>query len=199
MVSKRLLIIAVLIVFGCKKNIKPDMISLAVIGDQDIDIPDGYIAGKFDYPVGKPDAENYYNAQSFGENNHLGDDWNSVKGGNSDAGDPIYAIANGFVSVSENFGGGWGNVVRIIHQLPDGSQLESLYAHCDTLMVKQNELVRIGQQIGTIGTANGQYLAHLHLEIRNKVNMPLGNGYSKNKTGYSDPTEFIKTHRAISK
>jgi len=199
MISKRLLIIVLIVVFGCKKNIKPDILSLTVITDQSIYIPDDYIADKFDYPVGKPDAKNYYNAQVFGENYHLGDDWNSVKGGNSDLGDPIYAIANGYISVSEDFGGGWGNVIRIIHQLPDGSQLESLYAHCDTLAVKQNELVRIGQQIGTIGTANGQYYAHLHLEIRNKINMPLGNGYSKNKTGYLDPTEFIKSHRVINK
>lgn len=195
----RLLLIALLVAFGCKKNIKPNIISLAVITDRDIDIPADYIADEFDYPVGKPDAKNYYNAQGFGENNHLGDDWNSIKGGNSDLGDPIYAIANGYISISEDFGGGWGNVVRIIHQLPDGNQLESLYAHCDTLMVKKNELVKVGQQIGTIGTANGQYYAHLHLEIRNMINMPLGNGYSKNKTSYLDPTEFIKKHRTISK
>src|SRR5690606_28210451 len=200
---KKLWIIVLLGVFGCKEDktaeIKPDVLSLAALTERKIDIPEDYIADKFDYPVGKPDAKNYYNAQSFGENYHLGDDWNSVKGGNSDLGDPIYAIANGYISVSEDFGGGWGNVIRIIHQLPDGTQLESLYAHCDTIMVKQNDLVRIGQQIGTIGTANGQYYAHLHLEIRNKINMPLGNGYSKNKTGYLDPTEFIKTHRVISK
>lgn len=197
MVLKRLFVITLFVVFGCKKNIKPDIISMVVIADQVINIPEDYIANKFDYPVGKPDAINYYNAQGFGENNHLGDDWNCVKGGNSDLGDPIYAIANGYISVSEDFGGGWGNVIRIIHQLPDNSQLESLYAHCDTMIVKQNELVKIGQQIGTIGTANGQYYAHLHLEIRNKTNMPLGNGYSKNKTGYLDPTDFIKTHRVI--
>ena len=43
-----------------------------------------YIANKFDFPVGKPDGKGYYNAQKFMENNHLGDDWNSVTGGNSD-------------------------------------------------------------------------------------------------------------------
>lgn len=199
---KKIVIIVLLAVFGCKNNtdeIKPDLLAQTVLIEQNINIPDDYIANKFDYPVGKPNAKNYYNAQVFGENHHLGDDWNSVKGGNSDFGDPIYAIANGYISVSEDFGGGWGNVVRIIHQLPDGTQIESLYAHCDAIMVNQNDLVRIGQKIGTIGTANGQYYAHLHLEIRNKIDMPLGNGYSKNREGYLDPTEFIKTHRVIKK
>lgn len=36
------------------------------------------IADAFDFPVGKPDAKSYYNAQPFTKNNHLGDDWNAV-------------------------------------------------------------------------------------------------------------------------
>ena len=153
------------------------------------------ISYKFDFPVGKPNAKGYYNAQKFQENYHLGDDWNSVKGGNSDLGDHIYAIANGYVAATKNHKGGWGNVIRIIHQLPNKKQVESLYAHCDTIFVKQNSWVKKGQIIGTIGNVDGLYLAHLHLEIRNKINLPIGNGYSKDTTGYLDPTEFIKTNR----
>ena len=33
----------------------------------------------FDFPVGKPDAVGYYNAQEFTENDHLGEDWNGVQ------------------------------------------------------------------------------------------------------------------------
>ena len=51
-----------------------------------------------------------------------------------------------------------------------------------------------GLKIGTIGTADGAYLAHLHLEIRDKINMDIGGGYSEDTTGYLDPTLFIKTH-----
>lgn len=154
-------------------------------------------ANKFNYPVGPPDGKGYYNAQGFGKNFHLGDDWNSTKGGNNDLGDPVHTIANGYVNSAEDLGGGWGNVIRITHYLPDGTQVESLYAHCDTMMVKPNSWVEIGDQIGTIGTAHGQYIAHLHFEIRDQLNMGIGGGYSRNTNGYIDPSKFIKSHREI--
>ena len=58
----------------------------------------------FDFPVGKPDGKNYYNAQPLGKNDHLGDDWNGTGGGNTDLGDPVYSIANGWVRCSYNAG-----------------------------------------------------------------------------------------------
>lgn len=149
----------------------------------------------FDYPVGKPNAKGYYNAQKFGENTHLGDDWNGVKGGNSDLGDPIYAIANGYVTFAKDVGGGWGNVIRVVHYLDTVRQVESLYAHCDNILITQGTYVEKGTQIGTIGNNHGHYWAHLHLEIRDSLGMPLGGGYSEQTQGYTDPTAFIKTHR----
>lgn len=86
-------------------------------------------------------------------------------------------------------------MIRITHFLPNGQKVKSLYAHCDTMLVKANSWVKIGDQIGTIGNANGLYSAHLHLEIRDQLNMPIGGGYSSNTSGYIDPTEFIKEHR----
>lgn len=82
-----------------------------------------YIADGFDYPVGKPNAKGYYNAQPFGKNDHLGDDWNGVGGGNTDKGDPIFSMAHGYVTQSINFYGGWGKVVRIVHAFPSGDSL----------------------------------------------------------------------------
>ena len=149
----------------------------------------------FDYPVGKPDAAAYYNAQRFTENGHLGEDWNGIGGGNTDLGDPIYAVANGYVSFSENVNGGWGNVIRIIHFIDSNKQVESLYAHCDKRLVQEGEFVRKGTQIGTIGTNDDQYLAHLHFELRDIVNLPIGGGYSLNTEGYLDPTTFINKNR----
>lgn len=154
-----------------------------------------YRCDGFDFPVGKPDGKGYYNAQAFMQNNHLGDDWNAVTGGNSDLGDPIYSIANGYVVFAKDIGSGWGKVIRVIHQLNDSTYVESLYAHCDTILVQSNEGVRRGQQIATIGNADGAYYAHLHLEIRDSVEMEVGGGYSSYYKGYVDPTVFIKTHR----
>ena len=149
----------------------------------------------YDYPVGKPNAIGYYNAQKFGQNNHLGEDWNAVTGGNSDLGDPIYTIANGEVSFAKNIGGGWGNVIRILHYESSGVCVESLYAHCNTILVKKGDLVQRGQQIGTIGNAGGQYLAHLHFELRSDTSLPIGPGYAGVKEGYLNPSEYIKQNR----
>lgn len=152
-----------------------------------------YISQDFDYPVGKPNAKGYYNAQKFQENNHLGDDWNGTGGGNSDLGDPIYTVSNGYVSFAEDIAGGWGNIIRIVHQY-NGKYYESLYAHCQSIQIKKGDFIKKGTRIGTIGNANGMYLAHLHLEIRNDIFMDIGPGYSENTTGYLNPTKFIKEH-----
>jgi murein DD-endopeptidase MepM/ murein hydrolase activator NlpD len=153
-----------------------------------------YIAKGFDFPVGKPNAKGYYNAQKFTVNDHLGDDWNGTGGGNTDLGDPVYAIGNGYVKFAENVGGGWGNVIRIVHQYK-GKYYESLYAHCEKISVKKGNFVKKGANIGTIGNAAGAYYAHLHFEIREDVFMELGGGYSTDTNGFLNPTTFIKSNR----
>lgn len=160
-----------------------------------IEFKDDFITDGFDFPVGKPDGSGYYNAQGFGKNNHLGDDWNGSGGGNSDLGDSIFSTANGYVKFAEDVQGGWGNVIRILHKLPDGTFVESLYAHCDEIKVKQGDWLKRGDLIGTIGTANGIYYAHLHFEIRTDVSLGIGAGYSSDQTGYIDPSEFIRKNR----
>ena len=152
-----------------------------------------YIADGFDFPVGAPNAKGYRDAQPFGENNHSGEDWNGKKGGDSDLGDPIYAIANGWVSEAEDKGGGWCNVMRVIH-LVDGTYMESLYAHNDTMLKNRGEWVKRGEQIATIGKC-ADYYAHLHFELRTKPNLPLGNGYSSQTEGWISPTTYIRAHR----
>lgn len=193
------LLIAVSILFVSCKLKKPNTIKLAdadiSIAEKEFEVPVPMQADAFNFPVGPPDGKGYYNAQKFGKNNHLGDDWNLNTGGNSDLGDPISSIANGYVTTAEDIGGGWGNVIRITHYLPDGSTVESLYAHCDTILVQENSWVEIGDKIGTIGTNHGHYFAHLHLEIRDALNMSIGGGYSTDTEGYLDPTEFINEHR----
>ena len=189
------------ILFSCVNAQQENKIIESEPVSKDIDstflIPPEFIADRFDYPVGKPDAKGYFNAQKFGKNNHLGDDWNGLGGGNSDLGDSIYSIASGYVTFAKDHNMSWGNVIRIVHYLPDSSQVESLYAHCNEILVKENQWVSLGDVIGTIGDAHGSYKAHLHLELRDQVGLPIGVGYDANNEGYIDPTEFIESHRII--
>jgi murein DD-endopeptidase MepM/ murein hydrolase activator NlpD len=151
----------------------------------------------FELPVGPPDGSGYYDAQPFGTNDHLGNDWNGNGGGDSDLGDPVHAIAAGVVREATDHGGGWGNVVRVVHACGEvpGREVESLYAHLDAIEVRAGQRVGRGQRIGTIGNAGGQYRAHLHLELRARPGLPLGGGYSKDTIGYLDPSAFILRHR----
>ncbi len=157
-----------------------------------------HISDGFDFPVGKPDASGYYNAQIFGENNHLGDDWNGVGGGDTDLGDPIYSIANGYVSEVKNYQGGWGKVIRIIHCVEQNERfifLESIYAHCDTIEVDKETFLYRGDKIGTIGNCSGMYKAHLHIELRNELNKDIGGGYSSEFEYHLNPSEYIINNR----
>jgi len=154
----------------------------------------------FDMPVGAPNGKGYYIAQIFGNKDHLGEDWNGHGGGNSDLGDPVYAIADGAVYWAKINGGSWGNIVRLIHNIGTTDQpkyIESLYAHLDEIFVREGQEVIRGQQIGTIGDANGHYPAHLHLEIRKNINTPVGKAYTRDTIGYSyvKPLPFIEKRR----
>lgn len=179
-----------LLVFSHSEAIDPE----PIYAETETFIPE-MIADHFDYPVGPPDGKGYYNAQVFRKNNHLGEDLNGLGGGNSDLGDPVYAIASGRVKFAADNGPGWGIVVRIVHYLPEGDSIESLYAHFDTLIVSENEWVRRGTQIGTIGNADGWYPAHLHFEMRENLNLPIGGGYSVYSEGFIDPSLYIDQHR----
>ncbi len=173
----------------------------------------------FDYPVGDRDVtqlndgDGWYNAQDFGTNNHLGEDWNNESGGNSDCGSAVYAIANGQVVASADYGGNWGNVIIVRHTLPSGNKVESLYGHLNRRDVTNGNNIRKGQQIGTIGdgyAADGcsgnspdsrtGYWAHVHLEIRYPNSRSWGQsgpGYSTDSTGWTDPSNFITSNRNI--
>ena len=199
--NHKLLFLFCVLFFQCKKEgevmvgIKKQNITVDALKLKTVEVDTFKVTNGYDFPVGKPDAKRYYNAQGFQENYHLGDDWNGVDGGNTDLADPIYAIANGYVSFAENIKGGWGNVIRIVHHNPDQSKIESVYAHCQSISVVKGQYITKGTVIGAIGTADGAYLAHLHLEIRDALNMPIGPGYSSDTEGYLDPTNYINNNR----
>ena len=148
--------------------------------------PDGVpICDGFEFPVGargdnadvyathKVDSilvdEGYFKSFSVW---HPGEDWNGRGGGDTDLGDPIYAIAHGKVIGFGYYPQSWGNLVLIEHALPDNTRVWSQYAHLQKIMVNQvGQKVTRGQQIGTMGKGaktdkfpQGRWIAHLHFE-----------------------------------
>jgi murein DD-endopeptidase MepM/ murein hydrolase activator NlpD len=159
------------------------------------------VADGFDFPVGKPNADNYYKARGFRPNGHLGEDWNGVGGGNSDLGAPIYSTAHGLVVFARDVKLGWGNVVVLRHIFYDNGRLvtiDSLYGHLDRILVREGQQILRGQQIGTMGTNRGMYPAHLHFEIHKNITMGITRtGFAHDYTNYYSPTEFINKRRSL--
>ena len=156
------------------------------------------VATRFDFPLGSEHGALAYNAQRFTENHHLGDDLNGIGGENSDLGDPIYAVADGRVLLARDGGPGWGNVIIVLHAIEENGTrryVQSYYGHCQEILVHAGDDVRRGQKIATVGTAGGQYFAHLHFEIREFITPFIGPGYRENTAGWLNPTEFIAKHR----
>jgi murein DD-endopeptidase MepM/ murein hydrolase activator NlpD len=159
----------------------------------------------FAYPIGQDDyvtekndwRDQWYNAQDFGENRHLGEDWNKTTGGDTDCGEPVFAAAAGEIVFAKDAGPGWGNVIIIEHTSADGTKLRSVYGHLESIAKNFGNVLR-REQIGTIGSANGRYKCHLHFEMR-WIDCPLWNepgpGYSDGRHGWIDPSEFIEKTR----
>ena len=155
-------------------------------------------AARFDFPIGSENGAFSYNAQPFTENRHLGDDLNGIGGENSDQGDPVFAVADGRVIFAEEAGPGWGNVIIVVHAFEENGTrkfVQSYYGHVETIMVEPRQPVRRGQQIATVGTANGKYWAHLHFEMREFETTFIGPGYREDTRGWIDPSAFITAHR----
>lgn len=163
------------------------------------------LADGFDYPVGKPNAEGYYKSRGLRlkRPRHLGEDWNGIKGGNSDVGDPVYTIGHGLVTYAADARGAWGKVVIVRHAFREPKTkkvlcCQTLYAHLNDINVKTGQLVRRGDQVGTIGTNRGMYPAHLHIEMHYNILVNTGHqGVEKNKINYGDLESFIKRFRKL--
>ncbi len=79
------------------------------------------------------------------------------------AGAPIVAADSGYViKASHGWNGGYGRMVMIDH----GNGFVSLYAHMNTVYVRQGENVAKGEQLGTVGNTGRSTGPHLHFEIR---------------------------------
>ena len=153
---------------------------------------------RFDFPLGSEHGAFAYNAQPFTENRHLGDDLNGIGGENSDFGDPVFAIADGRVLLAEEAGPGWGKIIIVLHAYEEEGRrryVQSFYGHVDEILVAPQEDVKRGEQIATVGNADGRYLAHLHFEMREFITPYVGPGYRADTRGWLNPTEFIRQHR----
>ncbi len=78
-----------------------------------------------------------------------------------DMGEPVHATANGKVTIAGREGG-YGNMVELDH----GNGLSSRYGHLSAIEVKVGQQVRIGQEIGRIGSTGRSTGPHLHYETR---------------------------------
>ncbi|MEQ1861554.1 MAG: M23 family metallopeptidase [Chthoniobacteraceae bacterium] len=157
------------------------------------------IADSFALPVGHDSGKKYYKARGMRPNGHLGEDWNGVGGGNTDLGDPVYCTANGLVVYARDFRSGWGNVVIVRHAYLEGNTMryvDSLYGHLNRISVKEGQRVDRLDRVGTIGTAHGQYPAHLHFEMRKDIRIGMYRSmFARDYRAYFDPTQFIVSHQ----
>ncbi len=95
-------------------------------------------------------------------------------------GTPIYAADNGIVTFSgrgTGYNWSYGNYVRIDH----GNGLETLYAHCYSLVVSEGEYVTQGQLIAYVGNTGRSFGNHCHFEV-------IRDGNSSNP---EDPDDYV--------
>lgn len=77
-------------------------------------------------------------------------------------GTPIYAPAAGIVTFAgDKSGWGYGNYIVIDH----GAGYETTYAHMNSISVSEGDVVKEGDQIGTVGTTGRVTGSNLHFEI----------------------------------
>ena len=156
---------------------------------------------RFDPPMGSEHGALTYNAQKFWEMNekrgghHTGDDLNGIGGMDSDLGDPVFSVADGLVIYAGEPSSGWGNTLVIAHRAADGRMLHSMYSHLDRIEVARNQIVSRGKRVGTVGTGNGNYPAHLHFEIRESHGVDIGAGYTLHPLNHLDPSAVISEWR----
>ena len=103
----------------------------------------------------------------------VGYNWGRIHGRNgvdmaNSCGTPIYAAADGAVTISDAVGynGGFGKFIKINH--PNGT--ETLYAHASKLLASIGQVVGRGQQIAVMGSTGRSTGCHVHFEVHGAKN-----------------------------
>lgn len=152
-------------------------------------------------PMGSDYGALTYNAQPFWSDNtqrggrHTGDDINGIGGMNTDLGDPVYAIASGLVVYRGEPSPGWGKTLILAHRTHQGQILLSMYAHLEKNYSPYGDLIYRGEHVGSVGTANLNYPAHLHLEMRDSTGVHIGAGYAAEHGEYVSAEKTIQSSR----
>ncbi|MBS1699719.1 MAG: M23 family metallopeptidase [Actinobacteria bacterium] len=117
--------------------------------------------GQVIYPMA---AGSYTLSDGFGAartgRSHMGQDFAAP------IGTPIYAIADGCVSISQSDYGGYGDTVQISHPALSGAgALASLYGHMSYRAVSVGQCVTAGQYLGDVGNTGWVSGSCLHFEV----------------------------------
>ena len=96
------------------------------------------------------------NPTGAGADNHTGLDFAAPSG------TPVYALADGVVSMAMTSAVSYGNRVILEHS----PTMQTLYAHLSVIEVRQGQVVTAGQRIGQVGSTGRSTGNHLHLEVR---------------------------------
>jgi murein DD-endopeptidase MepM/ murein hydrolase activator NlpD len=124
------------------------------------------------FPTGVPISDGFGYRSSpggIGSTNHQGIDFNPGMGA------PIQVIADGTVRLAQKSdAGGYGCYVIVDHNV-NGMKFASLYGHmqCNSVAMSKGEDVKVGQQVGNVGSTGTSTGAHLHFEIHNASDTPI--------------------------
>jgi murein DD-endopeptidase MepM/ murein hydrolase activator NlpD len=143
-----------------------------------------YISDGFDAPIGTVedrrsdrvwpgnwiDVTGYANRYRIGtpqEAYHTGADLNlNTPYYDADAHSPVSAAANGVVTYAGRVAG-WGRIIVVRHDplVFNGQVVYARYAHVEAPRVVAGQRVVRGEQIASVGNADGAYPYHLHFDI----------------------------------
>ncbi len=110
-------------------------------------------------------AGSYTMTDGFGASrpgrSHMGQDYAAP------VGTPIYAAADGVVTMSQDSYGGYGVTVQVQHEFGGSSAVSTLYGHMDygTRAVQSGDRVVAGQFLGRVGTTGYTIGSCLHFEV----------------------------------